>query len=77
MHNLYMVGIFLSEEEDNYSWDGNTLEGQVSVEEAYFHITHAPPHLMSKRWFTNIWSWNIPLKLKCFGWLAWHKKILT
>lgn len=64
VYNLNRTAIFLSDCEDIYSWDGNTLPGQVLVEEAYLHITSTSPFSMSKRWFKKVWSWNIPLKLK-------------
>jgi len=63
--------------EDVLSWNGCCKKGQLQVKEVYNYILQGSckkgPNAF---WFHKSWNWDIPLKLKCFVWLAAHNKML-
>jgi len=72
-----MAGINISRRSDVLVWGGHIRNDWISVKETYDHITstsQAPP-------FSDItsmlWKWEVPLKIKCFSWLAIRNCILT
>lgn len=43
----------------------------------HIHLSHMFNRFCWMEWYRKIWAWKLPLKLKCFGWLARRSKILT
>lgn len=77
IQNIIMVGITLYGMKDKFTQAGKTIQEHILVKDSYKFITK-PQHLEGRYgWFNNIWPWNLPLKLKCFGWLTWQNKIQT
>lgn len=77
INNLNEGRIKLTDLEDSLvcSWDN--VNGMVSVkiayEVVYVHLTY-PDH---KWWFSLLWCWCLPPKLKVFGWLVLQNRLLT
>ena len=71
------TGIYLNEEMDRMTRVGNTFQSQIAVRDIYKHITNPLTTIEVPNQLHNIWRQELPLKLKCFIWLALHDKILT
>lgn len=52
-------------------------QGLITVKEAYRYIKQVQQGTVEWGWFRKIWTWKLPLKLKCFGWLAGRNELLT
>lgn len=68
---------FISNEMDRMSWVGQMHKIQMVVNEIYKFISNPTPSAEDHIWLQKSLDWEFPLKLKCFGWLALHDKILT
>jgi hypothetical protein len=74
---LVNVGIKLNDEEDNLMWSWDTKQGQVNAKLAYEVQVMEDMGEEPKFWYSKIWRWQIPLKVKLFVWLLLEQKILT
>lgn len=74
---LIKEGIRLSDKEDTLVWSWDNVEGMVTVRKAYEVVTSHPTLPTQKWWFSLLWHWRLPPKLKVFGWLILENKLLT
>ena len=62
-------GIRLQEALDYLVWSYNCKMGNITAKMAYqFNLDNHLP-VVELWWHKNIWSWNLPIKLKCLCWL--------
>jgi hypothetical protein len=57
-----------------WSWD--TKQGQVSAKLAYEVQVMEDMGVEPKFWYSEIWKWQIPMKVKLFVWLLLEQKFL-
>jgi hypothetical protein len=70
-------GIDLNNEKDTLLWSWDTKRGQVNAKQAYEVQILMEGGVDSNFWYTDLWQWQIPLKIKLFAWLMLEQKILT
>jgi len=75
--SLSSAGIKLHEREDALLWIGGDSSGCPSVSNIYTAITNLHWSLSTDGRRKNIWSWNIPQKIKLFTWLTIENKVNT
>lgn len=59
------------------SWVGHMNKSQIVVSDIFMYISNPTPSVEYHIWIQKSWKLEFPLKLKCFGWMALHDKILT
>ena len=69
---LNLAGYRLSNEEDSLTWVANPQTGNISSKTAYQAIVQSSLNYVHKWWYKLLWKWRIPLKFKCFMWLAFQ-----
>jgi hypothetical protein len=69
--------IKLNDEKYCLIWSWDTKQGQVSTELAYEEQVTEVMGVEPKFWYSEIWKWKIPMKIKLFVWLLLEQKILT
>jgi ribonuclease HI len=74
---LVSVGIELTDEKDSLLWSWDTKEGQVTSKLAYKVQMLEGRGEETKFWYTEIWEWQLPIKVKLFIWLLLEQRILT
>jgi hypothetical protein len=74
---LKEAGITLSQGPDTLRWAGGDATGNLSVKNIYQALMNQRFSVLDYSWFSLIWRWEIPLKLKLFFWLAGKEKTLT
>jgi hypothetical protein len=74
---LRSAGISLSDDPDTLLWAGGDATGTLSVKNLYTALLNQSSQGVDSSWFSQIWNWTIPLKIKLFLWLAGKEKILT
>ena len=62
---------------DSLVWNHNKHNGNVTAELVYDLIVLSTSPLNCSKLHAFLWSCNIPLKIRCFIWLALANKILT
>jgi ribonuclease HI len=80
--NLYIsalkeAGITLSSRPDSLRWAGGDSTGNLTVRNLYDALLKQKYLAVDRSWFSLIWRWDIPLKIKLFIWLAGKEKSLT
>jgi ribonuclease HI len=70
-------GISLSACPDSLRWAGGDATGITSVKNFYTALHSQRLVTVDRTWFSLLWRWDIPLKLKLFIWLAGKGKSLT
>lgn len=75
VHNLTMASIILRTKDIDV--DGKIEKGLITFKEAYRYIKQVQQGSVEWGWFRKIWTWKLPLKLKCFGWLDGSNELLT
>jgi len=75
--SLNIMGITLTSRADLFLWYYNKVDGVVTSKLVYDYLSAMKNVNLSKWWGHSIWSWNVPLKIKCFIWLVLHNRILT
>jgi len=74
---LNKMGVILSTQEDTILWNLNKVDGMVIAKLAFDHLC-VHTYGTTSRWrASGIWSWHIPLNLKCFIWLVFHNRTLS
>lgn len=74
--SLHCANIQLTKSPDRLAWSWDVAHGSVSANLAYNSIfAELCPN--NHWWHSAIWKLSLPLKIKCFIWLALSKKILT
>jgi len=76
-HYLSRMGITLNDKDDILVWTYNVANGMVTAKLAYDLIFSESPYHSEDWWARTLWKWKVPLKLKCFFWLALHNRLLT
>lgn len=77
IQNLFLGGIVFADKNDQLVWSWNNNKGQVMVKKYYEVLSPSFHRLETKWWLKLLWHWQLPPKLRCFGWLALQGKILT
>jgi ribonuclease HI len=80
--NLYIAalkeaGITLSSCPDTLRWVGGDATGNLTVKNLYAALLNQKNLVVDRSWFSHIWRWEIPLKIKLFIWLAGKEKLLS
>jgi hypothetical protein len=70
-------GIDLNAEKDSLLWSWDTKRGQVNAKQAYEVQLLEEEVADTPFWYSDLWQWQIPLKVKLFTWLVLEHKILT
>jgi hypothetical protein len=71
------AGVTLSSSPDSLLWAGGDATGSLSVKNLYIALHNQRFEAVDNSWFSLIWRWELPLKLKLFIWLAGKEKPLT
>jgi hypothetical protein len=66
---LVSVGIELNDEKDRLLWSWDTKQGQVNAKLAYEVQVMEDRGVETKFWYSKIWKWQLPMKVKLFVWL--------
>lgn len=66
----------MSDAADRLVWSWDVVGGKVTAKLAYDAL-FAENHTVVRWWDKTIWKLVLPLKIKCFVWLAMWNKILT
>jgi ribonuclease HI len=74
---LKAAGISLSPLPDTLQWAGGDGTGNITVKNLYNALLNQQFFEVDRTWFSLLWRWDIPLKLKLFFWLAGKEKPLT
>ena len=74
---MILEGITLSDASDHFFLCLNKQSGNVTAKLAYSSLVHKKSSRVDCWWTSRLWNGNFPLKIKCFGWLCFHHKILT
>jgi hypothetical protein len=74
---LKEAGVSLSPCPDTLSWAGGDATGNITVKNLYNALLNQRYFVLDSSWFSLIWRWEIPLKIKLFFWLAGKEKTLT
>jgi len=74
---LKEAGITLSSRPDSLRWAGGDSTGNLTVRNLYDALLKQKYLAVDRSWFSLIWRWDIPLKIKLFIWLAGKEKSLT
>ena len=77
IQNLKACGFTLNYQDDILYWSWNTSDGSLFATLDYEAITTSLCSLGNNWWYRILWKWNLPLKLKLFGWCCLENKILT
>lgn len=75
IHTLNCAGIRLNCGGDQVLWAGNAATGIVTAKTAYSYMIKRRCILPMHWWYKAIWSWNIPLKMKCFLWVLLQDRL--
>jgi hypothetical protein len=70
-------GFELNNEKDTLMWSWDTKGGQVNAKQAYEVQLMEDMEEEPTFWYTELWKWQLPLKVKLFIWLMLEQKILT
>jgi hypothetical protein len=70
-------GFELNNEKDTLLWSWDTKGGQVNAKQAYEVQLLEEVVVEPTYWYTELWQWQLPLKVKLFIWLMLEQKILT
>jgi len=76
-NGLVNAGIELTGEKDSLLWSWDTKEGQVNAKLAYKVQMLEGRGEESKFWYSEMWEWQLPLKVKLCNWLLLEERILT
>ena len=71
------AGIELSEEEDSLIWSRDEKRGYPTIKIVHLALIEDDGVLVTKWWHKYVWKGNLPLKIRCFLWLALENKLLT
>lgn len=74
---LNSSGCRLNDQKDTFSWISNSETGTITAKSAYLELIRENLFHEEKWWFTVLWKWKIPLKMKCFMWLALQNSLKT
>ena len=74
---LNLVGCRISNGDDSLTWTTNPQTGNIYAKATYQAIVHTSSSLVHKWWYKIIWKWMIPLKFKCFIWMALQNCLKT
>jgi hypothetical protein len=74
---LTSLGIELNNEKDLLMWSWDTKSGQVSAKKAYEVQMLEDEVTEPVFWYSDLWQWQLPLKIKLFMWLLLEQRILT
>lgn len=75
--SLNNAGCRLNQEEDKLVWKSNESLGTVTANTAYKSIIKRKCLFPKQWWYKVIWTWKIPLKLKCFLWFVLMDRVKT
>ena len=70
-------GISLNDEHDSLLWMHNKVNGEVTTSLAYDLIVSSNFPKSTNRTHSQLWSYDIPRKHKCFNWLCLENHIKT
>jgi hypothetical protein len=70
-------GFELNNEKDSLMWSWDTKGGQVTTKQAYEVQLEEAVVVEPVFWYSDLWNWHLPLKIKLFMWLLLEQKILT
>jgi len=71
------AGISLTDNPDTLLWAGGDATGYINVKNLYDAHIYQMRLEVDYSWIRHIWTWQVPLKLKLFFWLAGKGKLLT
>ena len=71
------AGIEISEAEDTVTWSKDENRCIPTTKVAYISLLEDEIVWVSKWWHKQVWKGNLPIKIKCFLWLALENKLLT
>ena len=74
---LINSGVLLQDRPDALKWTGEDLSGKISVKNVYMGMENKKWIHNIRGWRKALWSWDCPLKIKLFIWLAVEKRILS
>lgn len=69
--------VSLRHEKDKLIWSTNSVDGLVTTQHAYEYLFNLYGDHTGKWWASDIWKWNVSVKLCCFFWLVLNNIILT
>lgn len=69
--DFQLAGIYIGDREDEFVWNGELGEGQIVALDVYNYISLPLQEQVDQCWYWFVWSWNMTLKIKIFGWFAW------
>jgi hypothetical protein len=69
-------GIDLNEGKYTLIWSWDTKGGQVNEKQAY-EVQLLEDEVQPTFWYSELWHWQLPLKIKLFIWLMLEQNILT
>jgi ribonuclease HI len=70
-------GFELNNEKDVLLWSWDTKGDQVTTKQAYEAQLEEAVLVEPVFWYSELWNWLLPLKIKLFMWLLFEQKILT
>jgi hypothetical protein len=73
---LVSVGTHLNDEKDILLWSWDTKQ-EVNAKLTYKVQVMEGREVETKFWYSEIWEWKLPLKVKLFVWLLLEQRILT
>jgi hypothetical protein len=74
---LVSDGIELNDEKYSLLWSWDTKQGQVNAKLAYKVQVMEDREVEPKFWYSDIWEWQLPIKVKLFVWLLLEQRILS
>jgi hypothetical protein len=70
-------GFDLNSDKDTLLWSWDTKGGQVNAKQAYEVQMMENVEVEPNYWYVELWTWQLPLKVKLFIWLMLEQRILT
>jgi hypothetical protein len=77
LKGLIGSGFVLNNENDILLWSWDTKKGQVNAKQAYEVQMLEKETEETNCWYKELWTWQVPLKIKLFIWLMLEQRILT
>jgi hypothetical protein len=77
LKGLIGSGFELNSDKDTLLWSWDTKGGQVSAKKAYEVQMMETVEVEQNFWYVDLWTWQLPLKVKLFIWLMLEQRILT
>jgi hypothetical protein len=74
---LVSDGIEPNDEKYSLLWSWDTKQGQVNAKLAYKVQVMEDREVEPKFWYSDIWEWQLPIKVKLFVWLLLEQRILA